>query len=218
MPASNIYYCNEINPKKLSQTKAPREYASSIRAYIDYDKKPLFLKLPKMRIPFDPKEEKTRDGKIFMRKISVSLGPLTKDPDDNNNKHIEMFKKVIKTIDTHVAGMINGDFRGSIYESNPEYAPTFTVGVKNAYGQDTPNLELFDSKKKQLPIDKCDFNLRTWVVSGVVKLDGVWIQKRVDSSTGKRKCGIDWTLTQLMLHNVHPVAPKGPLFADKAKE
>jgi len=198
-----VYFSNEIDPKKLSSSKNTKEYAKSYRVFIDYDKKPLYINTPKMRIPFDIKEVKGGDGKIWAREMTLSVGPLT-DQDSQNNKHVEYFKKIVEKIDDRISKLIKGEMRHSLYSSNPNYAPTFTTKIKNTFGSDTPNIKVFDQKKKLIPLEKVNFNLRSWVVSLVIKLDGVWVQKEPNPETKKNKFGIDWTVVQMRIHHAQP--------------
>ena len=205
-----VHYCNKIDPRKLENNKHTKEYANSYRVPIEYGNKPLYINLPKLRIPFDVKEKKS-NGKIFARELSLSIGELTTD-DNKNNEHIKAFKKCIKDIDIQISKIIKGQMRESLYSSNPNFPPIMNVTIKTVYGDTAPKLDVYDSNK--VLIKDFDVNtLRTWVVSGVIKLDGVWVQKG-GTDKNKPKFGIDWVLTQLRLYNIQPIALKKSIITE----
>lgn len=192
-------YCNKIdmNNLKLGVKKGTR-------TLFTYNGDPdLYIHLPYFKVPFNLKEKKTKEGKVFMKTISFSTENV--DLDDpkqtkTNNKHIKKFVQFVDNVDAIASKKFpNREQYNSLYV-NPEgkYAPTFNVNIKFKYGTHEVNLDVFDNQENLLAFD--DFIFKNKIVTGILKLDSVW------ESNGK--IGTNWNAVQLQIVKDCPIPEK----------
>jgi hypothetical protein len=193
---SQILLINKFNPEKVVLGKVSDKNVSYY--YPSSTSKDEFIKLriqtPKMRIPFNIEEIKTRDNKIFMKKITLSTDPFG---DTTNVKNIESFRDKINQLDQQVFSLLTPEFQKktfykSLYKGKDpnKYMPTMKLNIPVSHEGFCSKTNFFDSKKNL--VSESQLN-RGSIVSIIIRFDGLWYNKD--------KMGTNWTVEQLMIYD-----------------
>ena len=173
--------------------------------YLYYDKKRLYLQLPKLRAPFGVSSYKNSEKKH----LDLSLSGV--DPRDDIAQVIEK----LRAIDTFIVGAgvknstewfgskkdketVNGNYSKSVREStNKEksYPPTFRQKfVRDREGNYT--VVVFDSKKEVVDLETSDLEevvTKGTEVKSLVQVVGLWFMER----KGEVQFGVDYRAYQM---------------------
>ena len=189
---SKPLYCSQLR-KNLDKVHYSQK---GNRIYLSYgdDQDPIHIFTPNFRIPFNLQNKTTKDGRIFMKSLSFSTGGLKPEDDEKikkNNEHIQKFVKFLKVLDKQIVRDFPGkEYRHSLYQSNPEYAPTFSVNIRTGYNNsDELKMHVFDANDQQIEIEEGMFKNR--IGSAILHLESIWISGE--------KMGVNWFVEQLKL-------------------
>lgn len=164
------------------------------RVYLSFNDEKIYIQTPNFRIPFNLQNKTTKDGRIFMKSLSFSTGSLKPEEDEKikaNNSHIKKFVKFLKELDKRIVNDFQGkEYRHSLYQSNPDYAPTFSVNIRTGYNNsDELKMHVFDANNQQIKIEEGMFKNK--VGSAILHLESIWISGE--------KMGVNWFVEQLKL-------------------
>lgn len=190
----NFIYCTSFDESNL---EFDEKRGTNIP--IKYNNDDLMIHLPLLKIPFEVSDVKTKDGKVFMKKITFSTGELfLKENNKKINKHIKKFVKMVQNIDEIAKKYIRQEldedvnFYSSLYKKEGStYDPSYNVNITFHRNTTDPIINVFDAKDNKLKLSETP--VRQMLASGIVKLDSLWVSKG--------KAGVNWNLIILQLYN-----------------
>jgi len=185
-----VFTVKDIPVEKINCTQ------KGTKVYLDIRGQPIYLRMPKMRVPFNLLDKKNkRTNMIFMKQISFST-EIYEDCDKHNAKYIKKFVEKLKKIDDKIfeeLPQFNSErftkYKSLYSKPDSEYAPMFGVGIK--IDNDTLDVLVPVFNNEEQPICVTNSTFKNKIVKGTVKLDNVWI-------SGNR-VGISWSAAELEL-------------------
>lgn len=178
--------CLDIEVDKLKVKGAPRTNGSYNSHQIRLDKDYLEIVIPKMEVPYYPKDTKNSNGETFMREYNLKLVPGNDEP---NDRHVKEFVKKLESIRQTIEDLTDIPIKSPIFTSEVA-GSLFSVKIKTKFGTSNFNVNCFDKDGKY--VENMDTSkLKGHIISGKIKLERVWSKK--DGSNG----GLDWVFTQI---------------------
>lgn len=162
----------------------------------DLDK--ITFQLPTMRIVFDIEEKKTRDGRVFVKNVSLST---KENGSENNRKRIEILKSKIEKTEEYIRKLLpeklrSKSFVSSLWQgSNKDFSPVFKASMN--YKNDECVTGVFDEDNN--PIDSNSLEKGQYV-SMAITLDKLWVWND--------KIGLNWEVNQVKIHRAPEVSTK----------
>ena len=187
---SKVHFIKEVCPEKIVLGKIKDR---NITFYYPDDSSGesfslLRIQTPQFKIPFDVDERKTKDGRVFMKSMTISTNDIGS---SKNLRDIKRFRKKIEEIDNRMVSLLpeeyqTRNFYKSLYQGkNENFKPTMKIGIP--FDRDeTCKVPIFDYKNEHLPdseIGRGDF------ISSIITLEGIWL------SSGKM--GVNWNAWQI---------------------
>lgn len=194
----------ELDFSKISFSSVRTNGFGGKSVYMYYDKKRLYLRLPKMRSPFGAGAYQESDK----YNIDLSLDEDNPDVKVLKKKLIEMDKKIMSfAVDKSVEWfgkektheLVEDKYTSQLRESKKDtYAPCFRIKLtKNK--KDEFIVELYDSEKNELNIDDknvTDVLHKGVKVKSIVECVGLWFM-------GTGKFGVSWRAQQMKTFPSH---------------
>lgn len=151
----------------------------------------LFIQTPKMSVPWEMKEKKSRQGKIFAYTLTASTGPVGS---EKNQRNIDMFRDKIVQLETKIKELLPVDFKNKTFYSslwqsdNSNFKPTMRLTIP-CYNGGEPKVSVFDKNKEPTEVDKI---VPKSVCTFIIVLDSIW-------STAD-KVGINWNIDEVVIY------------------
>jgi hypothetical protein len=159
-----------------------------------FNKKPIGIRLPRLRIPFDP--QVNRYGQI---EFNVSLGT-----DENLiNKFTELDEKMVEFADANSWVGESVEYCPTLKSSrNGDYPPTLRIKIPRK--DDTVSTVFFDEKKNRLDVESNEDILKTIgkgkYVLCAIECGRVWLNNE--------RYGMAWTAEHIRLMEAPPRKPQ----------
>lgn len=157
----------------------------------------LYIQTPKMRVPWEKKERKTKQGKVFSYSLVASTDHIGT---SKNIKNIEMFRSKILEIETKIKSLLPSDFKNKTFYSslwqgnNPDFKPTMRLSIP-CYNEEAKVVVYKDGDN--VDIDRI---LPKTVCTFIIVLDSIW-------STSD-KVGINWNIDEIVICDESKSTPK----------
>ena len=181
----------KYEPKNIVLGKVEDKYVKFFLKGVDGNLDKITFQLPIMRIVFDIEEKKTRDGRVFVKNVSVS----TKETgSDNNKKRIQILRSKIEKTEEYIRrllpeGLQSKTFLTSMWQGkNTDFSPVFKASLN--YKNDECSAGVFDEDNS--PIDNNTLEKGQYV-SMAITLDKLWVWND--------KIGLNWEVNQIKIHN-----------------
>lgn len=181
----------KYEPKNIVLGKIEDKYVKFFLKGSDGNLDKITFQLPIMRIVFDIEEKKTRDGRVFVKNVSVS----TKETgSDNNKKRIQILRSKIEKTEEYIRrllpeGLRSKTFLTSMWQGkNTDFSPVFKASLN--YKNDECSAGVFDEDNS--PIDSNSLEKGQYV-SMAITLDKLWVWND--------KIGLNWEVNQIKIHN-----------------
>lgn len=152
----------------------------------------LKIQTPKMKIPWDLEERKSRQGKVFSINVTVSTDEIGS---DKNKKNTNMFREKILELEEKIKYLLppnfqSKDFSSSLYQGkNLEFKPTMRLSIP-CYKDEQPNVTIFDKNGDQ---DNISSLVPRSVCTFIICLNSIW--------STDTKVGINWNIEQVTVFN-----------------
>lgn len=158
----------------------------------------LRIQTPKLRIPFDPEERKTKADKIFVKNISLSTDEIG---NDDNKKTISKFRAKMTETDGILKSLLpenlkSKEFGSSMWQGkNIKYKPIMKISMN--YKDEKCQTAVYDANDTKITDEDIKKDI---IISAIIRLDGVWI--------ANNKMGINWVAEQIKIYETESVVPK----------
>lgn len=186
-----ILATKQFNPSLVKIGNIKGNYLSIFYPINDQDGEFTKLKIqtPKMKIPFEIQERKTKTGKLFAINVTVSTDEIGT---EKNKSRIEMFREKILDLEKKIQRILPPEFQNKTFSSclwqgkNLDFKPTMRLSIK-CYDE-LPLIEIFDSDGDISDISEL---VPKSIGTFIIALDSVW-------STDD-KVGINWNIEQVSI-------------------
>lgn len=193
MADEQILLTKKFNPSKVKLGDPKGNYINVFYPLNSQDNEFTKLKLqtPKMRIPWDLQERKSRQNKLFAINVTVSTDEVGS---DKNKKNINMFREKIVELENKIKDILppnfkSKEFSSSLYQGkNFDYKPTMRLSIP-CYKDEIPSVSVFD---KNGDSDKIESIVPKSVCTFIICLNSVW--------STQTKVGINWNIEQVTVY------------------
>lgn len=184
-----IYLTKEWNPEKIVIGNI-----NDKKINIFYPKEneegsfnPLVIQTPKLKIPFDGEEKRSKDGQVFVKNIQLSASPVGGQSNKNN---IKSFVEKINAIDENIKAQVGGSKKMSNsfrQGRNTDFAPNMRISIP--FRDECCKTAIYDSKDDKTDVSSITKGI---IVSVILRLDSLWI--------GAQSMGINWVAEQIKIY------------------
>lgn len=150
----------------------------------------LRIQTPKLRIPFDPEDKKTKNNKLFVKNISLSTDEIGT---SDNKQLINKFRTLMSETDEKLMGLLpesvrSKDFTPTLWQGkNIKYSPIMKISMN--YKDEKCQTSVYDSKDAKISENDV---IKGIVISAIIRLDGVWVSNN--------KTGVNWVAEQIKIY------------------
>lgn len=147
------------------------------------------IQTPKMKVPWEPKEIKSKQGKVFSINLSVSTDEIGT---EKNKASIEMFRNKIIEIESVIKDILPDEFKNKTFSSslwqgnNADYKPTMKLSIP--FFKETPSVVIYAQDGSELTINSI---IPRSICTFIISLNSVW------STTDK--VGLNWNIEQITI-------------------
>jgi hypothetical protein len=148
----------------------------------------LYIQTPKMRVPWEKKERKTKQGKVFAYSLTASTDHVGT---SKNITNIDLFREKILKIEDKIKSSLPSDFKNKTFYSslwqgnNSDFKPTMRLSIP-CYNDEAKVAVYKD--KDSVEVERVTARS---VCSFIIVLDSIW-------STFD-KVGINWNIDEIVI-------------------
>ena len=191
MSTEQIITTKQFDPSLVTLGKPKGNYITVFYPLNSQDVEFTKLKIqtPKMKIPFDTQERKSRMGEVFAINVTVSTDEIGT---DKNKARIEMFREKILELENKIKRKLPQEFQRKTFSSslwqgkNADFKPTMRLSIR-CFDQ-IPSVKVFDSDGDKVDVSHL---VQRSVGIFVISLDSIW------STTDK--VGVNWNIEEVKL-------------------
>jgi hypothetical protein len=188
-----ILLVRNFDPTLISVGKSKGNYTS-----IFYHKKEntdefcrLKIQTPKIKIPFDIQERKSKIGKLFAMGVTVSTDEIGT---ENNKINIANFRSKLFEVEKQLRKKLpdelrSKDFSSSLWQgSNANFKPTMKLTIP-CFKNETPEVAIFDKQGNVSDVSALE---KFSICSFIICLDSIW--------STDTKVGVNWHIEQAKIY------------------
>lgn len=189
----NVLLIKEVDPEKIV-IGAIEDRRVTIFYRFGESVKPLRINTPRLKVPFDLDEVKAKDGRVFIKNLTIS----TEDHGSSKNlRDLKRFREKIGEIDKKIVSLLPENlqmktFYNSLYQKDEKYQPTMKLGILMDR-EENAKIPIFDNEQKVI---NEEFLKKGVVVSAIITLDQLWMNAD--------KMGLNWTVNQIQIREDQP--------------
>jgi|688.fasta_scaffold01457_17 hypothetical protein len=189
MSTENILLTKNIEPNLI---KLGDQKGNYINVYYPDESETEYVKFkiqtPKMKIPWVPKEMKSKQGRVFSLNFTVSTDEIGS---EKNKSTIELFRNKIYQIESVIKDKLPDEFKQKTFTSslwqgtNLDYKPTMKLSIP-CFKDNIPSVIVYAQDGSELKIE--DVTQRS-ICTFIISIHSVW--SNVD------KVGLNWNIEQI---------------------